>query len=68
MLLLGQTVAECKAKALADVRELKWNPKQAVVAIAEEAQSYSAVQDLLVAPPLDRQLFTVVAGNSEVFV
>lgn len=33
-----------------------------------KAQSYSAAQDLLVAPPLDRQLFTVVAGNSEVFV
>lgn len=33
-----------------------------------KAQSYSVAGDLLVAPPLDRQLFTVVAGNSEVFV
>lgn len=44
MLLLGQTVGECKAKALAEVRELKRNPKQAVVAIAEESRLARALR------------------------
>lgn len=41
-MLHSQPIGEWKAKALVEVRELKWNPKQAVIAIVEEGSLVQA--------------------------